>query len=711
MVDGSASCAAALAAFKALGQKKEDDISRYNKIPTNHNNNSHYSEGVKTSQTPQNNRSLPKIQTRNIAHSNISPLTTPKTSKPKSNKSTPTKSVLEGLSPKLLTPPTKTPEIADMISNVEVSQDHGHSNFNKSTSFPIDYLKSPYTPLPTITKSPTSFSGSSLPQDMIKNIKQSIESKSIPKSAARLSSSYEPQEMIKSIKTSINNRNRSSSSQPFNEPSERNKLMLSQIRQSIDLKRIFTLPMRSDDEIDSLHVPITSGSDSNGLLKSPISYGDTSSSEDLRQANDNLGNPQNIFTFNKSMSSFGSNYLDFDYVESTINNPDITLNNETALVDEVKMNRETIPIPIPSPRSSHSRLRLGSSVDSLPSAIGRISLDHKFIDNNNGEERNKPRRKPPPPDDVSLSDSLTRKTNDRNQNLAVANDEYDTEMENLKSLNSSHINSEMEQFKKFPDIKVRHHHRPERIGSSIFNLGKSKKLKELYNAIDSLELEEDSDSEVQSDQAMSNEYTAANALITHQNQPVKLKKTMRKVTRKTKKKLFNENKPWKNHSDLNYLTDQEKKRYEGLFVSNKGNYFDRVVRKLVGVDYNKLDNYDSNGDEDDSTKAAKLSAKTLEAGRNLHNLKSAQVDQLIHGSVVKRIWIRSRLPKETLQAIWNLVDFRKDGTLNKPEFLVGMWLIDQCLYGRKLPKKIDPIVWENLGNIGINVVIKKKGRR
>ena len=55
--------------------------------------------------------------------------------------------------------------------------------------------------------------------------------------------------------------------------------------------------------------------------------------------------------------------------------------------------------------------------------------------------------------------------------------------------------------------------------------------------------------------------------------------------------------------------------------------------------------------------------------------------------MVKRIWKRSRLPSDTLEKIWNLIDFRRDGTLNKNEFLVGMWLVDQCLYGRKLPKK------------------------
>jgi hypothetical protein len=38
-----------------------------------------------------------------------------------------------------------------------------------------------------------------------------------------------------------------------------------------------------------------------------------------------------------------------------------------------------------------------------------------------------------------------------------------------------------------------------------------------------------------------------------------------------------------------------------------------------------------------------------------------------------------------------------DGTLTCDEFVVGMWIIDQCLYGRKLPKIIPLTVWETIG--------------
>ncbi|OBA17986.1 EF-hand [Metschnikowia bicuspidata var. bicuspidata NRRL YB-4993] len=148
----------------------------------------------------------------------------------------------------------------------------------------------------------------------------------------------------------------------------------------------------------------------------------------------------------------------------------------------------------------------------------------------------------------------------------------------------------------------------------------------------------------------------------------------KKDKRKERKTAFNEDKPWKNHGDLDVISDSQRKRYEGLWVSNKGLYLDRVATK------------------------------------ELHGLDCVSMLNLIHGSVVKKLWSRSNLPRETLQAIWDLVDFRKDGTLNKAEFIVGMWLVDQRLYGRKLPKVVNKLVWSSLGGLGVNVVIKKKRR-
>lgn len=208
-------------------------------------------------------------------------------------------------------------------------------------------------------------------------------------------------------------------------------------------------------------------------------------------------------------------------------------------------------------------------------------------------------------------------------------------------------------------------------------------------------------------------------------QPVKLKTTLRKMSKKKEKRtIFNEDKPWKNHSDLDMISDQQRKRYEGLWVSNKGLYVNRTVSRLVGVNYAKEEKKSNESsdkrelsEKEVSEWAAKLSLKvkynadTDESDiGELHGLENATMEDLIHGIVVKRIWKRSKLLNEVLGAIWDLVDFRKDGTLNKAEFLVGMWLVDQCLYGRKLPKTVPKSVWNSVGNFGINVVLKKKRR-
>lgn len=195
-------------------------------------------------------------------------------------------------------------------------------------------------------------------------------------------------------------------------------------------------------------------------------------------------------------------------------------------------------------------------------------------------------------------------------------------------------------------------------------------------------------------------------------QTVQLKTTMRKTNkRKEKRERFNENKPWKNHNECLYVSEQERKRYEGVWVSNKGLYMRLVVTRLVGVDYDAEPGMSAPAEEMSLRAAQLLSKLESQDAEDFHGLVSADLNQLIHAVVVRRLWQRSRLPAETLEAVWNLVDFRKDGTLNKPEFLVGMWLVDQCLYGRKLPKNVDPIVWDSLGSIGLNVVVKKKGRR
>ena len=66
------------------------------------------------------------------------------------------------------------------------------------------------------------------------------------------------------------------------------------------------------------------------------------------------------------------------------------------------------------------------------------------------------------------------------------------------------------------------------------------------------------------------------------------------------------------------------------------------------------------------------------------------------GIIVRDIWRRSRLPDDVLEEIWNLVDTNRQGALGKEEFVVGMWLIDQRLKGRKLPVNVSESVWASV---------------
>ena len=74
---------------------------------------------------------------------------------------------------------------------------------------------------------------------------------------------------------------------------------------------------------------------------------------------------------------------------------------------------------------------------------------------------------------------------------------------------------------------------------------------------------------------------------------------------------------------------------------------------------------------------------------------------------MRDIWSRSRLPDHVLEEVWELVDRSKVGALDREEFVVGMWLIDQRLKGRKLPVKVSGSVWNSVRGIyGVKVKVK-----
>jgi hypothetical protein len=115
------------------------------------------------------------------------------------------------------------------------------------------------------------------------------------------------------------------------------------------------------------------------------------------------------------------------------------------------------------------------------------------------------------------------------------------------------------------------------------------------------------------------------------------------------------------------VTEDEFKRYAGLWASNRGLLF--TDKEKVGT--------------------------------------AEQLEDELHNFVVRELWQRSRLPNSILYEIWGLVDGRQLPRLTKSQFIVGMWLIDQRLKGRKLPVKVSQSVWESVERLqGVGVKIR-----
>jgi hypothetical protein len=120
------------------------------------------------------------------------------------------------------------------------------------------------------------------------------------------------------------------------------------------------------------------------------------------------------------------------------------------------------------------------------------------------------------------------------------------------------------------------------------------------------------------------------------------------------------------------ISPEELKRYEGVWAANKGLY-------------TPLPSPNSNGDSNPSEEVQNL--------------------------VVRDIWIRSRLHPDRLGMIWDLVVANQidTGRLNKEQFVVGLWLIDQSLRGRNLPHSVHASVWTSVRLRGVKVRLEGRG--
>ncbi|KAI8378906.1 hypothetical protein BD560DRAFT_487807 [Blakeslea trispora] len=67
------------------------------------------------------------------------------------------------------------------------------------------------------------------------------------------------------------------------------------------------------------------------------------------------------------------------------------------------------------------------------------------------------------------------------------------------------------------------------------------------------------------------------------------------------------------------------------------------------------------------------------------------VNNILSGEQAKQAFMRSNLPPTTLQAIWNLADTRRSGSLNQTEFIIAMHYIERAMKGAvQLPASLPP---------------------
>ncbi|KAI4869421.1 hypothetical protein F4820DRAFT_9502 [Hypoxylon rubiginosum] len=151
------------------------------------------------------------------------------------------------------------------------------------------------------------------------------------------------------------------------------------------------------------------------------------------------------------------------------------------------------------------------------------------------------------------------------------------------------------------------------------------------------------------------------------------------------------------------ITARERKRYEGVWASNRGlllvpspsNSPSRDSRHSHHQPHHQPNHHPHQHhqhhhlppppDQNKSSAKEKQKQKQIEW--------EEEKEQLVANAVARDIWSRSRLPADELAEVWDLVDRRGRGALDRAEFVVGMWLIDQRLRGRKIPRKVGESVW------------------
>lgn len=143
-----------------------------------------------------------------------------------------------------------------------------------------------------------------------------------------------------------------------------------------------------------------------------------------------------------------------------------------------------------------------------------------------------------------------------------------------------------------------------------------------------------------------------------------------------------------------FVTEPERRRYEGLWAANRGVLLAHANTGLTTTTIPPSSRMKSHGPHNFQQQQHVWSSTP-----KYTELLADCIDSLI----ARDIWARSRLPFDHLADVWDLVDRGEKGRLSRDEFVVGTWLVDQSLKGRKLPSKVQDEVWQSVRRLGVQI--------
>ncbi|GAB1320359.1 Increased rDNA silencing protein [Madurella fahalii] len=161
------------------------------------------------------------------------------------------------------------------------------------------------------------------------------------------------------------------------------------------------------------------------------------------------------------------------------------------------------------------------------------------------------------------------------------------------------------------------------------------------------------------------------------------------------------------------VTPRERRRYEAVWASNKGLFMKPGFAVRYANDGGNHNDNNGNANNRDLAAVGPGAGAENDLGRAWDGPEA----EMVVNVVVRDIWARSRLPADELAEVWDLVyahgygsrSGRAQKALARDEFVVGMWLIDQRLRGRKIPARVSQSVWESVG--GAVVVPLPEGKK